>query len=215
MPEVNNQIGYLYINGLGNGAITPKDRLVRWWWSNSGKTIEHAQINWYDGGTLGEKENQIEDKINEMLKTFGGVAIIGGSAGGSLALNTYARLKHKNVCAVAAHARVKVGAYKDTDWMSLHRRAKMDTDHPSQAFADSVRKVEDETVPNFSLEDKARVLNLTQLTDLVVDLELMQIEGVETHRSLAFGHSGGFLAHLLADRDLIGNFAERQLNSNL
>jgi hypothetical protein len=212
MTEPGSRVGYLYINGLGDGRITPKDRLVRKWWAMARQTIEHARINWYDGGSLSGKERQVSDKVSDMLKSFGGVAIIGGSAGGGLALNVFAAMKQENVCAVAAHARVKVGDYAETDRMSLFRRAKMDTKHPSQAFFDSVTKVETQTIPGLTAEDKERLLNLTQLTDMVVSLDLMQIDGVQTHRSIAFGHSGGFAAHLLADRDMIVTFAESRLD---
>lgn len=213
MAEQSSNIGYLYVNGLGRGDITLKDRMVRWWWARAGRTIEHAQVDWYDGRNLAEKERQVREKVEQMLQTFGAVAIIGGSAGGGLALNVFSQMKDKNICAVTAHARVKVGGYEDSDRKSLFRRAKLGTKTPSQAFYDSVTKAESETIPSLTDADKSRLLNLTQLTDMVVPPDLMQIEGVQTHQSLAFGHAGGFLAHLLADRDLIIRFAE-QATSN-
>lgn len=211
MNSQGSQVGYLYVNGLGTGTVTPKDKLVHWWWAKSGRVVEHAQVDWYDGKSLAKKEQQIEGKVSQMLKTFGGVAIIGGSAGGSLTLNVFSKMKKQNICAITAHARVKVGDYDNYDKMSLFRRAKMDTQCPSPAFFDSVTKVESSTIPSFTVHDKERLLNLTQLTDLVVEPCLMQIEGVQTHRSMAFGHSGGFLAHLLADRDIIVEFVEQRL----
>src|ERR1700691_5737844 len=108
-------------------------------------------------------------------------------------------MKGQNICAVTAHARVRVGEYTDSNRMSLYHRAKMDTRRPSQAFFDSVTKVESSTIPGFNEEDTGRLLNLTQLTDTVVYPSLMQIKGAETHRSVTFGHSGGYLAHLIVD----------------
>jgi hypothetical protein len=212
MSAPESSVGYLYVNGLGSGNVTLKDRAARWWWGKGGYTLSHAGINWYDGGTFEEKRQQVKDKVTEMLSHFAGVTIIGGSAGGSLALNTFAELRSHNVCAVSAHARVKVGNYKTDNRMSLDGRAKMGTDHASPAFRDSVHYVETVTIPSLSDDDKRRLLNLTQLTDLAVSPDLMGIEGVQTHRSIAFGHSGGYLAHLFADRDLITNFAERNLS---
>ncbi len=211
--EIDKSIGYLYINGLGDGRTTPKDRLVRWWWRRAGRVIEHAHINWYDGGGLHDKERQVQEHVDDMLHRFGGVAMIGGSAGGGLALNVFASMKHQNVAAVMTHARVHVGEYDKMDRMSLWRRAHLDSDRPAQAFYDGVAKVDQTTIPDLSQDDKGRLLVLTQLTDLVVDLPLMDIPGVQTHRSLAFGHSGGFVAHLLGDRDLIIDFAETALSS--
>ena len=62
-------------------------------------------------------------------------------------------------------------------------------------------------------QDKERLLILTQLTDMVVPMDTMMIDGVKQHRSLAFGHSGGFLAHLLADRNMIAEFAETRVGN--
>jgi hypothetical protein len=202
------QIGYLYINGLGDGQTTTKDKAVKWWWQRAGQDIQHAHINWYDDKTLEDKLKSVEQKVDEMLHSFGSVAIIGSSAGGSLALNAFYRLKDKNVCAVITHGRLRAGNYTDNQRNSLHHRAHLDTDMPSQSFFDSVTMAESEVIPRLSDEDKERLLVLTQLTDLVVPMECMGIEGVQQHRSLAFGHSGGFVAHMIGDRDIIARFAQ-------
>ena len=209
MREPKETIGYLYINGLGDGSTTPKDKLVSWWWRRKNLTIEHAHVNWYDGGSYDEKLLQIEQKVDEMLRTFGSVAIIGSSAGGSLALNTLFSMRDKNVCAVVAHGRIKAGDYPKAHRMSLVHRAHLDTSKPSQAFFDSVMHCENTTMQDMSDTDKQRVLLLTQLTDMVVPMDCMTDGELAEHRSIAFGHSGGFLAHLIADRDLITDFASK------
>ena len=132
------EIGFLYINGLGDGAPTLKDRVVKRWWEQAGLDIQHAHINWYDGKSLEEKLAAVEQKVDEMLSSFGGVAIIGSSAGGSLAVNSYYRLREKNVCAISTHGRLKAGNYPDSHRMSLYHRAHLDTSKPSQSFFDSV-----------------------------------------------------------------------------
>jgi hypothetical protein len=207
-------VGFLYVNGLGHGATTPKDRVVNWWWNKAGLQIRYAHVNWYDQGSLKEKIDGVEDAAKELLKQFGGAAIIGESAGGSLALNAFHRLKNQNVVAVNAHGRVKVGDYSKSHRMSLYHRAKLNTSHPSQSFYNSVVQAETQTIPALSKDDKDRLLVLTQLTDLVVPLSFMQIEGVESHRSLAFGHLGGFVAHMIADRDIITSFAKNKLQAS-
>lgn len=209
MSEPKEAVGYLYINGLGDGSTTPKDKLVSWWWRHKKLTIEHAHVNWYDGGSFEEKLLQVEAKVDEMLRTFGGVGIIGSSAGGSLALNALLAMRDKNVCAVVAHGRIKVGDYPKDHRMSLFHRAHLDTDEPSQAFFDSVTHCENTTLQAMSSTDKKRVLLLTQLTDMVVPMNCMRDDELVEHRSLTLGHSGGFLAHLIADRDLIADFATK------
>lgn len=205
------EVGFLYINGLGNGKTKPKDRFVHWWWQWAGLQIEHAHVDWYDGGSLDEKLDAVEQKVTEMLTEFSGVAIIGSSAGGSLAINTFYRLRNKNVCAVNERGRLKDGGYPHDDRNSLYHRAHLDSNRPSQSFYDSVEMAETLVLPALTPHDKERLLVLTQLTDLVVPLETMRIKEVTQHRSRAFGHSGGFIAHFLADRDLIANFAQQVL----
>lgn len=205
------EIGFLYINGLGDGATTLKDKMVKRWWDWAGLDIQHAHIDWYDGKSLEEKLTSVEQKVDEMLSSFGGVAIIGSSAGGSLAVNSFYSLRKKNVCAISTHGRLKAGNYPSSHRMSLYHRAHLDTAKPSQSFFDSVTMAETQVIPSLTEQDKERLLVLTQLTDMVVPMETMIIEGVQRHRSIAFGHSGGFIAHLLADRDLIADFAKTSL----
>lgn len=205
------EVGFLYLNGLGDGATTPKDKVVKWWWQRAGLDIQHAYIDWYDGKNLKDKLAAVEQKVSDMLQDFGGVAIVGSSAGGSLAINSFYELRDKNVCVVSAHGRLKAGNYADGHRMSLYHRAHLDSGRPSQSFFDSVRMAETEVIPRLSDNDKERVLILTQLTDLVVPLDTMIVEGIQQHRSIAFGHSGGFVAHLLADRNLIAEFADKVL----
>lgn len=201
------RVGFLFINGLGDGSTTPKDRVVSWWWQRAGLDIHHAHINWYNGVGLEAKLDELEHQVDGLLQSYGGVAIIGSSAGGSLAINAFLRKKDKNVCAVNAHGRVKAGDYPKEHRMSLYRRAHLDGSRPSQSFFDSVTKAEELTIPALTEQDKQRLLVLSQLTDMVVPKECVSIDGVQGHRSIAFGHSGGFMAHLLADRDIISDFA--------
>ena len=183
-----------------------------WWWRRKGAELVHAHIDWFDGQSLDDKVNQLEKQVHAMLERCGGVALIGSSAGGSLALHTFHALREENVCVVAAHARLKVGDYTNEQRASLYHRARMDTSRSSQAFFDSVTRAEAQVIPALTENEKARMLTLSSVTDIVVPPSLMTIEGVANHQSLAFGHAGGFVAHLLADRDIILNFARDRLN---
>lgn len=150
-------------------------------------------------------------EIKKLAKENKGVVLIGSSASGSLVLNLLQKLDLPNVLAVNAHGRLRSGDYENSDRNSLFRRAGLDTeDKKAQKFFDSVMLFE-RNQEKLTKDQKSRILNLTQLTDLVVPMETMQLDGVETHRSKVFGHSGGFLAHLITDRDLIIKFAEERL----
>lgn len=201
------QIGYLYINGLGNGQTKLHGKLAVWWWRRAGVELHHAHVNWFDGASAEAKINDTAAQASELLKKYDALVLIGSSAGGSLALNSFYRLRDENVRAVIAHGRLKEGKLPRNSRNSLVNRA-----GASQSFFDNVKLAEDRTVPALDQEDKKRLLVLTQLTDMVVPMHCMVIEGVLKHRSFAFGHSGGFLAHLLADRNLIIRFANQKLH---
>lgn len=204
-------IGFLYINGLGSGRTTMREVLMRWWWRRAGIDLRLAHVNWFDQRDLSEKIHEVQLRVDRLLEDHSGVAIIGCSAGGSLAVNVFQRLKKKNICAVVAHGRLQAGPYSSEQAVSLYNRAKMHTNHPSQSFFDSVIQAETFTIPGLSNPDKWKLLTLTQLTDGVVPTECMRISGVQNHRAFAFGHFGGFVAHLFGDRNLIIRFATNVL----
>jgi hypothetical protein len=208
-----DKVPFLYINGLGNGKTRLHEKAAETWWKQSGHDFIHAHVDWYDGEPFEAKLDEILTQARALLKEFGKLAIIGSSAGGSLALNTYHALKNENVVAINAHGRLRAGSYSDTSWDSLYRRAHLDTDQPSQSFYDSVWHCERTVLSNLTESDKKRILVLTQLTDMVVPIELMKIDGVKEHKSLAFGHSGGFLAHLIVDRNLLIRFTNEVVGS--
>ncbi len=175
MRSPDTQTPILYINGLGDGA---KDKLIMWWWKRASADFRHAQVNWYDGTSFDDWVAEIVGQADELIKQFGCVAIIGSSAGGSLAVNAFFQLRDKNICVVNAHGRLHAGNYTDGSRNSLYHRAHLDTDQPSQSFFDSVTHAENETLPNITDNDKAQILVLSQLTDLVVPTELLSIDGV-------------------------------------
>lgn len=208
---MDKNIKYIFFNGLSKGNIQFHERWVIKWWSRKGIELEHRQINWHDDKTLDEMMDDLSKKIKKLAAENKGVVLVGSSASGSLVMNLLQKVNLPNVLAVNAHGRLRSGNFKDDDKNSLYRRAGMATENEkSPKFFDSVMLFE-KNQKKLTKEQKSRILNLTQLTDLVVPTETMQLDGVKTHRSKAFGHSGGFLAHLIADRDLIVSFAEEKM----
>jgi len=205
----SQEFGYLLVNGLSDGRELPRDRAADWWWARVGIKLEHSRTNWYSG-TFEQKRRDVRNQVEGMLHQFPVVVMIGSSAGGGLIGNVFDEIKDASVCGILAHARTKVGDYPDTSHRSLYRCAHLDEEQSSQSFYDSVRHFDEIAVPRLTFEDKKRLLVLTQLTDLIVPLETMGIDGVKEHRSIAFGHSGGLVVHTMVDRDLIMEFAAEQ-----
>lgn len=207
-----SKIAYLYINGLGDGTTKPHEKLAQWWWQRAGVELAHMQVNWYEG-SFEEKLATGVANVEQLLERYDGAVIMGASAGGSLAVNIFGQLAARNVCAVSAHARLRTGDFPPGHRMAIQRDIPYrHFPHPSPSFYDSMTAVEQMTA-RLTPEQTRRILTLTQLTDLIVPTETMTIPGAPSYRSFAFGHSGGFLAHFLADRDRVMRFAQSVLSS--
>ncbi len=206
-----DNIGYLYINGLIKNKIKFVDSLVHWWWARAGIDIQLAKADWFDDKTINDRIDLLSDTLQNMLKTYDGVVLIGSSAGGSLALNLFDRFKDKNVCAVLAHSRLKVGNYANDQHLSLYHSARIGRQVNAKSFFDSVHLVEEKTIPRLTIPEKNRILCMTQLTDNVVPISTMTIDGVKSRKFFAFGHRGGFLAHIIIGRNIIIRYAKKWL----
>lgn len=207
-------IPILYINGLDTGSIRIVDRLVSLWWRMAGAKMYYTRVNWFDDEGIETKIQRVASQAQGLLKSHGGVIILGSSAGGSLALNVFYQMRNQNICVVCSRARLRVGDYERTDRNSLYQRAHLAARRRSRSFYESVVRVEDEIIPNLTKGDKLRILIQSQLVDNVVPTNLMLIEGVREHRSCTVGHLGGFLAHMFTGRNITIDFAKYSLQSH-
>ncbi len=202
-------IGYMFLNGLGTGETKWHENIMLKTWHRAGVDLVPAHINYY-AHSSDELIDQVCTLARTMLKSHDGVAFVSESAGGSLALNALHILQDESVCAVIAHGRMRAGDLPRSNRNSLYRRAHLDTDSPATGFYEGVLKAE-KTALALSADEKRRILILTQLTDMVVPLSTMTLPGVQTHRSIALGHTGAFFAHLIGNRDRIMAFAHQTL----
>ncbi len=211
---IEQTIPILYINGLGTGSARTIDRLIALWWQMAGAKMYYARVNWYDDEDIETKIQRVLSQAKDLLKVHGGVMILGSSAGGSLALNVFYQLRNQNICVVCSRARLRVGKYEQSDSRSLYRCARLGIQKQSKCFYDSVVRVEDEVIPSLTDSDKQRVFIQSQLVDNIVPTNLMSIKGISEHRSFAFGHFGGFLAHMFNGRNRTMYFAKSSLQSH-
>ena len=199
-------LAFLYVNGLGTGRSW-QEKAIQARWGRSGIRIYFARINWYNKGSFESKKGKVVRLAKRIIKKYGQVVLIGASAGGSLALNSFFELRDKKIGVVSAHGRLKIGDYRKNEVDSLFYKARLNTDKPIQSYYDSVCHFETEVAPRLTAEDKKRILVLRQKIDLVVPVDSMSIEGVKEYVSSAVGHRGGFWVHLIGERDRIVEFA--------
>ncbi len=183
----------LYINGLGNGEWQQRQHWVLGNLEHHGYKIEHAHLDWLSDKSFQEHLDETTQKAERLLAGQGRLAIIGSSAGGSMAFNVFGELKTKNVMAVNMCGRLSEGDLNPLDWRKLSTMAHRGTSRASQSFYDSVKFCETETMPNLTDDQKKRLFIFHQLFDFVVPHQTMLIPGVDNRRLPVVGHGLGIL----------------------
>ena len=203
MQDKKNAVSYLYINGLGDGRSSLLDIIIDTWWRFKGKRLERFSVNWYSARNIDDLTSAVVRKIELLSNKSSHVVVIGSSAGGSLAINALCTSNKRNLYAVVSRGRLKRGIFRPSDTSSLENRSRK-----SKAFHDSVIKAE-HNINQIKKKKKKRILLLLPLTDRIVPIDTMLIDGVTTHTSIAFGHYGGYLAHMIADIALMEKVVQR------
>jgi pimeloyl-ACP methyl ester carboxylesterase len=200
----------LYINGLGNGQIRWRERVMQRHWQKAGVDLICAQVNWYDGKNLKNKLRQIDGKLDPLIKKYEKVILLGTSAGGSLALNTFVKHRNKKLYCVNAHGRLARGNIRWPDYRNLGWAAHLKNGQKSsKAFYDSVALCEDKSISKLKKENLKRILILKPWIDFIVPLKTMNVKGAATTMTILPGHKAAGLSHLIFCRDLILAFANK------
>lgn len=81
----------LYIPGLGDGYDGSRQFFLKFW-KLYGVTVEFVSSGWGDGGDFESKMKRVIDAAKSAHNAGYRVVLLGESAGGSLALNTYSEI---------------------------------------------------------------------------------------------------------------------------
>ncbi|MDB5177642.1 MAG: hypothetical protein JWO61_25 [Candidatus Saccharibacteria bacterium] len=80
----------VYIPGLGDGYDGLR-RFLLFFWRIFGVKVEHVPMKWYDTKSYEEKYKRVDAAIRNAQALGYTVSVIGESAGGSIAMNLFAR----------------------------------------------------------------------------------------------------------------------------
>lgn len=142
----------IIVLGLGDDNIyTP---ILTWWWRQQGIKIIIFQTKWKSGEDFQSKLNRLL-KLTDNESTNSEVSLIGTSAGGSLAINAYAKRKNKINKVITICSRLRRGQIKG--FRGFKQRTK-----GYSAFKDSVIKAE-ENEAIFSNGEKKRIMTVHAL----------------------------------------------------
>lgn len=181
----------LYINGLGDGEWKQSERGAARRLERQGYSFEHAHLNWRSSEGFEAQLGDIIKKAEDIVREQGKLAIVGASAGGSMAVNVFKKLDSERVVAVNICGRLAEGDLAKWDWRKLEVMAHLGTSKASQSFYDSVKFCDTETVPSLTDQHKERLFIFHQLFDFVVPHSTMLIPGVQNKQLSVIGHGSG------------------------
>lgn len=184
----------ILVPGLGDNT-----RRLEWatgFWRRFGLTPVVMSMGWKDGSNFGPKLQNLVDKVDD-LSVRGRVLIVGTSAGGSAAVNTYLERRDRVEKVVNVCGRLKVGTRQGIHSFEVRTAS-------SPAFAQSVLKLESR-LSELTHDDKSKILTVrARFGDQLVPAGTVIIDGAENISVPMMEHMTGIvLALTLYSRPLI------------
>lgn len=193
----------IYLNGLSNGKISMFEKYALKHAAKNNILIKHIPVNWLSRESLDELLNNIIEETESVLNDYGSIIIVGASAGGSLAINTYARLQNKNVKVITLCSRINETKLAWWDLRSLRRMAHLGTKRESKLFYSSVSSCTNNVLPNLTNTDKQNIVCVSQLLDEIVPKRTMKYAGMHNYGTPIVGHRLGIIFGLLDLRKML------------
>lgn len=184
----------LYLNGLGDGKLQRRQVMALNYLAKRGIQVTHAHVNWRSGESFENLCDYVLALAQDQLKLYGQITLVGSSAGGSLAINAFAKLRHENIFVVSLCGRLRPGDLPWWDVRKLERMAYLGTVKESKSFYHSVTHCAQIALPSLTEQDKRRVVVVKQWADFVVPRSTMDIDGAQTYTLPAIGHGMGIAA---------------------
>jgi len=202
------QMHILYFNGLGEGRMRKREELAISFLKHRDHEVTHGHIDWYSKRPLDSLVREKELQARKLVTTHDRLAIVGSSAGASLAFNTLAALPNaQNVYAVSLCGRIKPGKMPFWDWRTLEVMSYIGDVDESRLFYDSVVQCD----KNLDSMDPSRLVRLRiaeQMADFVVPKSTMHDERIATTKIYGIGHGMGIAMAVLALPKIIDSLTE-------
>lgn len=187
----------LYFNGLNHGTISFLEKRAINSAHKHGITIKHIPIDWYSDDNYQILLDNTVYKVQNELKYSNNIVLIGASAGGSLAINTWSRLDNKNIKVVTICSRINETRLSRWDFRSLERMAHKGTKKYSKLFYESVMYCSNQSlsvVGDLSLQS---IISINQLADEIVPKRTTLRPDIKHYTITSIGHHFGIYHGLL------------------
>lgn len=204
--QQSNKHKAVYFNGLGPEGAEPTftEKLWQRYMAWRGIDVTVSRINWHTGESFEDDLlPRAVDDAKELLRQFGGITIIGASAGAGMGANVYHAIKTEQPDADVALICIS-GCLKVIDAVR-HRRVALcrPSKKASASYLASVQHCSDIVQPWFATQPKDDIDDIVTLYDQTIPTETMTIDDVRTHRAYAVGHIPGIAAGWLMSARLI------------
>lgn len=193
----------VYIPGLNDQHWLNKSflKLLPLFWDPKQFPIHIFYPHWEEGNSFQEKLLLITETVDDLTSRYERVSIIGQSAGGSAALNTF--VVRINDLAAAVNVTGRLAEGKDVA-PTLNEAAKK-----SPSFRKSVNEFEKLYEPTLFPEDRKRILTIRPRWDEVVPTSTVAVNGAKNLVVPAGEHMIGGMLIMSKYAFIIQNFLRR------
>ena len=199
----------VYFNGLERTSVGVPEKLFARYMKLRGVDLFHAEVDWHNLNFT-DIFAEATDYTRDVLQDVGRLTIIGASAGGSLGVNVFSRIRKEDqktdVSLISLSGRLRIGDRQHLEETALYRPGKQ----PSRAFIDSVVRCDEVATIQLTPDDKRRMLTVLPMTDGVVPPDTMTVDGVEQKTVPMVGHVPGIALGALVTPGLINNLHSNQ-----
>lgn len=178
----------LYLNGLNNGTINPLEKRSIASLAGTGLEVEHVPVNWLSDEPFDAFLERFTGITRNSLLKHGCVALVGASAGGSLALNIFGHLANSDLYAITLCSRLHEPSLPWWEPRTPQRMSHIGKRKEARNFYSSVQFCEQVTLPKLTDTEKQRIITIKQWADEVVPRPTMNVEGLREYRVPALGH---------------------------
>lgn len=178
--ELMQKILFVYVPGLGSDESLNIQRSIINRWQSKNKKVLFVNPKWQNGSEdLNSKIQRLLNKIKvEMNSGVEKVCLVGSSAGGSMAINLYDKLKgNADTYCVLISSKLLNPQRIGNEYRKLN-----------PFFVESVEKCE-KLILVMNNSDKSKILSMIPLYDGVIPLGDMKISGASSKRLFVLGHT--------------------------
>lgn len=197
--KTNKRLQVIYVPGLGDRYNGRGQHQLTRLWRLYGLRMHYFAVGWDDNEVFDMKLKRLLKLINDLAQN-GKVALVGTSAGASLAVNAYAARNERINGVVLLFGKIN---NPQTIAASRYRQ--------NPAFRVSLNQLP-QSLRRLSSAQKMRILSIKPLADGLVPPGDTVIEGATSKTIPVIGHSAGIILALIFGGLGISRFLKRQSN---